>query len=177
MDVYSRQALEYKPVKRLRISAVKKGTLCVLLLFLSGLLVPCASIAEIVVEEVIDGDTIRLSNGQVVRYLGINTPETHRVDKITRELGLAAKAYNEHLVLGQPVKIIPVGEPDKYGRTVAYVIVPGAFVNAVLIQKGFAAVASTPRNHRHKDLFVRLEKEAKQHRRGLWGKVSPTLAP
>lgn len=140
-------------------------------------LIQAVSHGEVVVEEVVDGDTVRLSNGQVVRYAGINAPELHRVDKITRALGRAAKSYNEKLVLGRAVTVTPVGGPDKYGRTVAYVVVPGAFVNAVLIQKGFASVASTPKNHRHKALFLRLEEEAKRHRRGLWGEVLPALAP
>ncbi len=177
LDVYGRQALEHKPVRRRQICAAKKGALCALLLFLFSTLTPYTSFAELVVEEVIDGDTIRLNNGQVVRYVGINAPELHRVDKITRELGRAAKSYNEQLVLGRAVTVLPVGPPDKYGRTVAYVIVPGAFVNAVLVQRGFAAVASTPKNHRHKALFVRLEEEAKRHRRGLWGEVLSGLLP
>ena len=49
--------------------------------------------------EVIDGDTIRIDNGELVRYLGIDAPEQNEV------YGLSATRYNESLVAGKTLRL------------------------------------------------------------------------
>ena len=62
-----------------------------------------------------------------------------------------------------------VQQRDRYGRILAYVYLPdGTFVNAELVRRGFAQVMTIPPNVRHADLFVRLEREARTSRVGLW---------
>lgn len=56
-----------------------------------------------VVSEVIDGDTIRLSTGERVRYIGIDTPETVDPHKTVQCFGNQASTENERLVLGKEV--------------------------------------------------------------------------
>ena len=46
------------------------------------------------VKLVVDGDTLILSNGQKVRYIGINAPELARDDHEAEPYGDAAKQFN-----------------------------------------------------------------------------------
>ena len=118
---------------------------------------------------VIDGDTIELSSGRRVRYIGINTPEIRRTDAITKELGKSAKAYNEDLVLDRAVRLVfDVKQEDKYGNLLAYVYVGDTFVNAELVRSGYASAYGHPPNIRYAEFFEGLENEAKEGRRGLW---------
>jgi micrococcal nuclease len=50
-----------------------------------------------------------------------------------------------------------------------YVYVGKVMVNAELVRLGYAQVATYPPNVRHQDLFLRLQREAREARRGLWG--------
>src|SRR6266545_3270240 len=54
---------------------------------------------------VIDGDTIVISGGEKVRYLGINTPETHHPDKLPEYCGEEAFEANRRLVAGKAVRL------------------------------------------------------------------------
>ncbi len=58
---------------------------------------------------------------------------------------------------------------DKYGRLLAYVYQEdGTFVNAWLVENGYAMVMTVPPNVKHQDLFLKLQREAREARRGLW---------
>ena len=122
------------------------------------------------VQRVIDGDTILLTNGDRVRYIGIDTPETKHPQKPVQVFGQEAYLANKKLVEGKQVKLeFDIQKRDKYGRLLAYVYTGNIFVNAWLIKNGFAAAATFPPNLKHQDLFRRLEKEAKTNNLGLWG--------
>ena len=43
-------------------------------------------------------------------------------------------------------------------------------VNAVLVEEGYARSSSYPPDVRHQELFIRLEREARNASRGLWGR-------
>src|SRR5581483_3334124 len=58
-----------------------------------------------VVKKVIDGDTIELSTGQKVRYIGIDTPETVDPRKPVQCFGKEAAEENKKLVLGKTVRL------------------------------------------------------------------------
>ena len=55
------------------------------------------------VERVIDGDTIELKNGDIVRYLDIDTPETVHPSKPIECFGYQASEKNKTLVEGEQV--------------------------------------------------------------------------
>jgi len=57
------------------------------------------------VVKVIDGDTIKLENGEVVRYIGIDTPETVHPSKPIQCFGKEASDKNKELVEGKLVKL------------------------------------------------------------------------
>ena len=124
------------------------------------------------VERVIDGDTIKLTNGERVRYIGIDTPETKHPKKPVQYFGEEAYEANRKLVEGRKVRLeFDVEKRDKYGRLLAYVYVDDTFVNAWLVENGFAQVMTVPPNVRYKELFLKLQKDARENKKGLWGGV------
>ncbi len=131
------------------------------------------SLTAVDVERVIDGDTIEVTmpDGATedVRYIGIDTPETHNeVECYGRE----ASGYNERLVADRTVWLAFDDERrDQYDRLLAYVYLDSdaqAMANAVLLSQGFAEVLSIPPNVTHADRFEELAQEAQSASRGLW---------
>lgn len=81
----------------------------------------------------VDGDTIELTDGRRVRYIGINTPE--RDQPYYEE----ATEANRQLVGNKEVQLeFDVETFDKYGRTLAYVWVDGVMANLEIVHRGFA---------------------------------------
>tara|TARA_Y100000294_G_C8456964_1_gene296973 strand:- start:50 stop:688 length:639 start_codon:yes stop_codon:yes gene_type:complete len=117
--------------------------------------------------KIIDGDTIVIEGGEVVRYIGIDTPE------IGQEGGdcFAQEAWdiNRELVEGKEVKLIKdVSERDKYGRLLRYVWIDGIFVNQYLVRNGYASAATFPPDVKYADDFAEFQKQARQENLGLW---------
>lgn len=128
---------------------------------------------QFLVTRVFDGDTIEVNvSGQTksVRYIGINTPEISQPNKPAEPFSKDASDKNRVMVEGRYVKLEKdISEIDQFGRLLRYVYVDGIFVNAELIRLGFAQVYSWPPDTKYQDLLVKLEKEAKDNKRGLWG--------
>jgi micrococcal nuclease len=128
------------------------------------------------VVRVVDGDTIRVEGspgGAAVRYIGIDTPESVKPGSPVECFAKRASAFNERLVAGERVKLVrDVEERDRYGRLLAYVYRArdGLFVNAELVRRGYATVATFPPNVAHEREFRRLAKRARLSGRGLWAK-------
>ena len=114
-------------------------------------------------KEVIDGDTIILSNGEKIRYIGINTP-----DKGQPFFSEATKASLEMLSSKLISLKYDVETKDNTGRTLAYVWVDSLFVNAELIKRGLAWVYIVSPNLAQRETFISLQKEARQKRIGIW---------
>jgi micrococcal nuclease len=126
------------------------------------------------VVRVIDGDTIQvccvLEGLQRVRYIGINTPETKHPTKGVEHFGKEASEANRKLVSGKIVELeFDVQHWDKYGRILGYIYLQdGTFVNAWLVENGYAQVMTVPPNVKHEGLFRKLQREAREARKGLW---------
>lgn len=145
------------------------------LLVLTGLL-SCGHVLpdHATVRRVIDGDTVELADGRLVRYIGVDTPEVRRrqdghwiVDP--EPLGQAAAAFNRRLVEGRPVRLeYDVQTHDRYGRVLAYVYVGEVMVNAELLRMGFAQPLTIPPDVKYADRFRALAEEARREHRGLW---------
>lgn len=122
------------------------------------------------VTRVIDGDTIALEGGAIVRYIGIDTPETSHPSKGVQCFGEEAKRKNTELVEGKTVRLErDVSEVDKYDRLLRYVYVGDVFVNDVLVREGFAYSYSYPPDVLYQDRFRQSERQARANKRGLWG--------
>ena len=90
--------------------------------------------------EVVDGDTIYLNNGEKVRLVGVNTPERGVEGYIASKLFLQKLCLNKEVGLD----IDKSKHSDKYGRTLAVVIVDGKNVNEMLLKEGLAEVMYIP---------------------------------
>lgn len=126
------------------------------------------------VQRVIDGDTILLENREKVRYIGIDTPETKHPLKGVEYFGQEAYEANKQLVEGKTVRLaFDVQQRDRYGRLLAYVYLEdGTFVNAWLVENGYAQVATYPPNVKYQKLFLELQRKAREENRGLWAEAS-----
>ncbi len=121
----------------------------------------------------VDGDTIKVSSGETVRYIGVDTPETKHPTKPVQYFGPEASAFNTRLVAGRQIALeYDVGRRDRYGRLLAYVHVGDAFVNADLVAGGYAQVLTYPPNVRYQQLFSYLQQQAREAGKGLWGQAS-----
>jgi micrococcal nuclease len=128
------------------------------------------------VVRVVDGDTIlvRGPGGRTedVRLIGIDTPETVDPRRPVGCFGPEASAYAKHLLTGRRVLLRYDREiHDRYGRFLAYVWLEGrqdAFVNARLVELGYARAYPFPPNTEHQALFAALERRAAIAGRGLW---------
>ncbi len=156
--------------------AVGRVFLLAALLTLLPALVSCqdGSFLAVKVVSVVDGDTIQVCcigwKREKVRYIGVNTPETKHPTKGVEQFGKEASEANRKLVDGKTVRLeFDVQEQDRYGRLLAYVYLEeGTFVNAWLVQHGYAVVMTIPPNVKHQELFLRLQLEAREEGRGLW---------
>jgi endonuclease YncB( thermonuclease family) len=119
--------------------------------------------------KVIDGDTIEIEGGKKVRYIGMNTPETHDPRRGVQCFGKEAAAKNKELVEGKEITMVKdVSETDKYKRLLRFVYVDGIFVNDYLVRQGFAFATTYPPDVGFADQFKAAEQEARENNRGLW---------
>lgn len=75
------------------------------------------------VERVVDGDTLRLTNGRSVRLVGLNTPEFSHQGRAVEPFAVKARQRLEELVSANDDQVaLQVGVParDHYGRMLAH---------------------------------------------------------
>lgn len=137
----------------------------------------CANANRLICTRVVDGDTIILSNGEKVRLIGVDTPETVRPNYPVEYYGKEASAFTKKMAEGKPVRLeYDWQQRDKYGRLLAYVyLMDGTFINAEIIQQGYGH-AYTRFPFKFLDQFRQYEKEAREAKRGLWADVMPDEA-
>lgn len=117
------------------------------------------------VKEVIDGDTLILSNNERVRLLGINTPEHDQY------YFAEAREVLELLVLGKKIKLErDITDRDVYGRLLRYVFRDNLFVNEEMVKRGFANTFTFPPDVKYTEKFLEAEKWARDRDIGLWAK-------
>jgi endonuclease YncB( thermonuclease family) len=116
-----------------------------------------------------DGDTITVLTADKtqhrIRLWGIDAPETGQ------EFGSRAKQVASELAFGKQVTIRP-RDTDRYGRTVAEVILPeGRSMSREMVRRGLAwwYRAYAP----HDAELAGLEAEAREARIGLWSRPHP----
>jgi micrococcal nuclease len=126
------------------------------------------------VSKVVDGDTLKIIvNGkeELVRFLGINTPEVENSYRHAECFGKEASTETKKLLTNQEVYLLPDPEAPnrgKYGRLLRYVFLPnGEFINADLIKDGYA-FAYIYQPIKFKKYFMALENQAQKSGQGLW---------
>ncbi len=128
-----------------------------------------------------DGDTITIDmngNPEKIRFIGVDTPETHDPRKTVQCFGQNAASFTKSLIGNNRVRLESDGlstNRDRYNRLLRYVYLPdGTFVNSELLKQGYA-FAYTNFPFTRADEFRNLEKEARTSGRGLWGSCVPII--
>ena len=132
------------------------------------------------IERVIDGDTVITEKGWRVRYIGIDTPETHHPRRPVECMEKEATRANRNLVEGKLVILeSDVKDLDRYGRKLRYVYLPDEkgqpmlFVNAELAARGLAQARFYPPDILRKTEIRAAERRARRAKRGIW-KLPPS---
>ena len=138
-----------------------------------------------IVTRVVDGDTIEVEiTGRTggpgageaaigedydVRLIGIDTPESVKPDSPVECFGKEASDAATALLEDEEVTLVKdIEETDQYDRLLRYVYLGDEMANARLVVNGYATAYTYPPNVRHADLFVDLERDARESDRGLW---------
>lgn len=137
------------------------------------------------VTRVVDGDTVeatitaiaegpgagttQIGDNYDIRMIGIDTPESVKQGSPVECFGKEASAATKALLEGEEVVLVKdVEETDRYDRLLRYVYIGDEMANARLVANGYAFAYTYPPSVRHADLFVALEREARDNDRGLW---------
>lgn len=148
----------------------------ILILVIIGVIFICGCVKEIdkdelaklqpetaIVSEVIDGDTVKLQNGETVRLLGINAPEKGQpyYEESTNRL--------KQLIEGKEVILEKdVNDKDQYGRLLRYIFLNGENINVKLVREGLATVYIIPPNTKYEAELKEAENEAKNSKINIW---------
>ena len=134
---------------------------------------------------VVDGDTLDINcpdnqkNYTRIRLLGIDAPE------LNTESGAAyfapqAADFAKESVFGKKVTVYLDEDNNtrgKYGRLLAYVMLPdGKFLNEIMLTEGFAC-ADTRFRHSFYNKYNQLESSACSNKKGLWQNITPEQMP
>lgn len=121
------------------------------------------------IDHVVDGDTVRLTNGESVRLIGVNTPEIGRRGKADEPGAKAAKYFLQTLVAGSSIQLVPgLERRDKYGRLLAHLVINGEPVAEQLLEQGLGFAVGIPPNLRLSDCLFDAERRARNQGAGLW---------
>lgn len=124
---------------------------------------------------VVDGDTVAVEiNGQkeVLRLIGINTPETVDPRKPVECFGIEASKKAKEILTGKMVRLEKdetQGERDKYNRLLRYVYLEdGTNFNKLMIEEGYAYEYTYNTPYKYQADFKSAQQKAQNEKRGLW---------
>lgn len=135
--------------------------------------IPPSGIEEEQVVKVVDGDTIQVSSGKVIRIIGIDTPETVDPRKTVQCFGIEASNKAKEILLNKTVQLesdATQGNKDKYNRYLRYVWMDNKTTDygASMIQNGYAFEYTYYLPYKYQEKYKALQKEAEQNKKGLW---------
>lgn len=126
------------------------------------------------VEEIVDGDTIIVNmsgKSEIIRLIGVDTPETHHPSKPVQCFGYAATDHTSELIGNFPVRLEAddlSSNRDRYDRLLRYVYLPdGTLINQKIVEDGYG-FAYTSFEFSKASEFVSSEESARSNDRGLW---------
>ncbi|MBX4199648.1 thermonuclease family protein [Candidatus Saccharibacteria bacterium] len=129
----------------------------------------------------VDGDTIDVNmdgRTETVRFIGVDTPETHRPNTPVQCYGPEAAAYTKSIIGSSKLRL--QADPldtnrDRYGRLLRYIFLQdGTLVQEKLVSEGYA-FAYTQFPFQKKQQFVDEQAQAKAAKKGLWGACTVTV--
>lgn len=142
---------------------------------------PPDSLESVVLESVVDGDTLWITdsegNREKVRLIGIDTPESVHADTSKNtEWGTYASDYTKKLLTYQDTLYLEYDEDetDQYGRTLAYVWLTEEtdnldnMLNYILLEDGYAYAKVYKPNVKYQTVFKKVCDTASEEETGLW---------
>lgn len=119
---------------------------------------------DLLVTKILDGDTFIVGTGEIVRLIGIDTPE--KGECFSEE----AKARATELLLNNRIQYEKdISYKDRYDRTLLYVWLDGEFINEKMVKDGFAISRQYPPDTKYAQILAEAEKTAKLNKVGIWG--------
>lgn len=130
-------------------------------------LAPPLSGEEALVSEIVDGDTIRVILGSGVeerlRLIGVNTPEASEC------FAAEATAFLSSAIAGQVVTLVgDISDRDQFGRLLRYVWLGDRFINAELVQGGYAIARRYDPDTAYADFLAGFQATAQSTSIGMW---------
>ncbi len=157
-----------------------RTTSCALAVFAAFLISSHALAEGRFVARVLEGDVLQLSGGERVHLIGVETPETVHPEESVERYGKEAKAFTRRLAQGKEVTLgyeAGGATKDRYGRTLAYVYLPdGLLLNLEIVRQGYGFVSARFPFSRIPE-FQEAENQAREARRGLWGRKKTADQP
>lgn len=124
---------------------------------------------EYVVKKIIDGSTVELDSGEIIKYIGVDAPERNLKEGGSEFYAKETVRYNKKLVFMKKVRLeFDEQKKDSKGHVLAYVFVKKTFVNAELIKNGYAKANIAKPNVKYKETLLDAEKKAIASDRGIW---------
>lgn len=144
-----------------------KTIILAILFVVSGIFYYQLTGVEVIVEtsyviQIVDGDTVKLDNGQTLRLLGINTPEK------SMPFYEEATEFLEELIQNKSVEVEAHGT-EKYGRTLAYVFLEDKNINREILAQGLGTLYYYEKDNYYSEL-EQAEEFARLNQKGLWKK-------
>lgn len=96
-----------------------------------------------IVTEALDGDSLQLANGQMIRLSNINTPELENCG------GQEAKKRLKELVEGKSIRFEFI-DFDVFHRTLGLVYIDNTLANEIMLREGLARFEATPTHEKEK---------------------------
>lgn len=123
---------------------------------------------------VVDGDTLRLSDGRKLRLIAINTPELGRDGRPDEVLARRAKQVAEVFLAGSDRIGLRIGADDRdhYGRVLAAVYdSQGRSLAAHLLSQGLGWQVTVPPNTLDWQCLQQHERQARRQQLGVWAQA------
>lgn len=128
--------------------------------------------ATVSVSQVIDGDTVRLKDRHLLRFMSINTPEIDHEHHTAEPLADAARAALEELIGPMRQLQVQYGRQqryDRHGRLLAHVFTAtGVNIQQQLLQRGLGFWIAVPPNLALMSCYHAAEQQARAAKRGVW---------
>jgi endonuclease YncB( thermonuclease family) len=116
---------------------------------------------------IVDGDTLALADGRMLRLVGIDAPDAARGGEA--DIAARARAALAHLVSGTKLTLGYAGNPvDRQGRVLAELFAGGIWVQRALVADGLARVHGQADDRQGLAALLAAEDRARAARRGLW---------
>jgi len=132
------------------------------------------------VSHFVDGDTIAVTMSgkeEKVRFIGVDTPETHKPNTPVQCYGPAAAAFTKNTIGQHPVRLVSDSlstDRDRYGRLLRYVYLPdGTNLDQKLIAEGYGFYYPYFPFTKSSE-FAAAEQSAMAAHKGLWANCHPT---